>query len=358
MTRAHILLAASTVALGGCAGGASLGRFDVRPVVPEDYAARGTPLEAGVYELGKRQLAAGNAGLAIDAFRRALRTDPASVEALNGLAVAYDRIRRFDLSRRYYEQALGIDPRSAVALHNFGYSLALQGKAAEGRELLARAAELGDQQVKSKAQHHLASIDNAGAPAVASRTLPVVVSVARQWIERTTASVQTLVTTADPVEVAGSEVAPHLRNVHVVSDAAAPVPPAGSALPSVARAVAEMAVAETKTALAGAATQMPQVPVVVVNGVGRPRMASRLGGYLSDHGIRVAGLGNGWNHKGRHSVIHYAPASRPAAVTIAQLLPFEVALQPADVPAGVVQLVIGRNALRFDDNLIRRQREA
>lgn len=349
----RVLLMGSCTLLAACSGAVGIANFAPRPVVPEGYGAAdaGSP-----YQLGKRQLQAGNVGLAIDAFRKAVRAEPGSIDALNGLAVAYDRIGRFDLSRRYYEQALGIEPESATLLHNYGYSLALQGKADEGRELMARAATLNDPAVKSKAQQNLAELGGARAstpPMTAERPTAQAV---RQWIERTTETVQTLVTTADLV--GSADVEPRLRTVHRAADAAVlPVRPAVGGFPSTAQAVAQMAM-EGPTQLSNETTSRALAPVVVVNAVGRGRMATRLGGYLSTHGVEVAGLGNGRGRGQLQSVIRYAPVNRSAAVAVAQLLPFKVGLQSAAVPAGAVQIVLGRNALGFDDKLIRRQREA
>lgn len=73
------------------------------------------------------QLALGNVALALEGFRKAAREDPASVDAYAGIAQCYDRMRRFDLSRHYYEQALAIAPRDGALLTRFAASLELQG---------------------------------------------------------------------------------------------------------------------------------------------------------------------------------------------------------------------------------------
>src|SRR3546814_8163838 len=58
----------------------------------------------------------------------AMAEEPASVEAVNGLAAAYDQLGRYDLSERFYQRALAMDPASVQTLSNFGYSLLLQGR--------------------------------------------------------------------------------------------------------------------------------------------------------------------------------------------------------------------------------------
>ena len=76
----------------------------------------------------------GSIGLATEGFRRALREDPASVDALNGLAACYDQLGRFDLSRSYYERALALAPTDARLYANLATSLTMQGKTAEDRK--------------------------------------------------------------------------------------------------------------------------------------------------------------------------------------------------------------------------------
>ena len=209
--RALILLPAL---LAGCAG-LDLARFEPRPVVPEGYALQGSGSE--LYEQGKRQLGAGYAALAIDAFRRAARAQPDSIDALNGLAVAYDRIGRYDLSRRYYEAALGREPNSAMLLHNFGYSLALQGKRDEGRALIARALASGDPSVLARGRANLAALGGAAAPPPATE---LAVMSATRWIERTSETTQTLVTGAPVGRSTGATVEARYR--HVFHDEGAP----------------------------------------------------------------------------------------------------------------------------------------
>src|SRR3546814_742726 len=80
------------------------------------------------YGEAKSDLAAARYGLEVKRFRRAMADDPASVEAVNGRAAAYDQLGRYDLAERYYQRALAMDPTSVQTLNNLGYSLLLQGK--------------------------------------------------------------------------------------------------------------------------------------------------------------------------------------------------------------------------------------
>ena len=83
---------------------------------------------AAAYEEGRRQFYAGQFGLAARSFERAVEVAPNSVEALNGLGAAYDRIGRFDLARGHYERALRLEPASVQTLNNLGYSYFLEGR--------------------------------------------------------------------------------------------------------------------------------------------------------------------------------------------------------------------------------------
>jgi Flp pilus assembly protein TadD len=90
--------------------------------------ARNTPLPGGdAYETGRGLLAAGDITGAMAAFREALLEAPQSVDTLNAIAVCYDRLGRYDVSRSYYDAALAIEPGSVLVLNNLGYSLYLQG---------------------------------------------------------------------------------------------------------------------------------------------------------------------------------------------------------------------------------------
>src|SRR5687767_1972656 len=124
----HPALIASVLAVSGCAADRPDAKLAVRSIAGDHSKLLATTDAGRAYGAGKRHLVEGATGLAIDAFRHAVRLDPKSIDALNGLAAAYDRIGRFDLSRRYYEQALGIEPNAQFILANLGYSLMMQGR--------------------------------------------------------------------------------------------------------------------------------------------------------------------------------------------------------------------------------------
>ena len=89
--------------------------------------------------LGKKHFDAGNFTLAERHFRRAVELHPRNVEAWLGLAASYDRLRRFELADRAYDQAVKIAGPTAEILNNRGYSYMLRGDAKRARETLLEA---------------------------------------------------------------------------------------------------------------------------------------------------------------------------------------------------------------------------
>jgi tetratricopeptide (TPR) repeat protein len=106
--------------------------------VPRPLAS-GFSAEGGVadpYADGKRHLAEGNYELAAQRFGQALTHDGRSLDALNGLGVAYTRLGRFDSAGTQFERALQIEPTDAATLNNYGWSLIEQGRLREARAFL------------------------------------------------------------------------------------------------------------------------------------------------------------------------------------------------------------------------------
>lgn len=83
----------------------------------------------------------GNIALAAEGFRKALREDSSSIDAMNGLAACYDRLGRFDLSRGFYERALALAPGDARLYANLATSLSLQGNQTEAAQVRAEMVE-------------------------------------------------------------------------------------------------------------------------------------------------------------------------------------------------------------------------
>jgi tetratricopeptide (TPR) repeat protein len=130
------VLTGAVLAAAGCASHS--GQLQVRAL--SDPASKlGTGSERIAEARG--QLALGNVGLAIEAFRTALREQPNSVEAMRGLAACYDSMGRGDLSAQYYQAALAVSPRDPASLNAFAGSMEAQGDHAQAAELRNEAAE-------------------------------------------------------------------------------------------------------------------------------------------------------------------------------------------------------------------------
>jgi tetratricopeptide (TPR) repeat protein len=89
--------------------------------------------------LGKKYFRAADFGLAERHFRRAVELHPRDLESWIGLAASYDRLRRFDLADRAYEQAMKIAGPTPEILNNLGYSFMLRGDYRRARETLLQA---------------------------------------------------------------------------------------------------------------------------------------------------------------------------------------------------------------------------
>ena len=119
----------STTAFAVVACGGQQGKLEIRST-PTPLAEMKRAVPERIAE-ARGQLALGNVALALTSFRIAAREDPNSIDALAGIADCYDRMSRFDLSRRYYESALALAPADTQLLAAFAASLQLQGKSAE-----------------------------------------------------------------------------------------------------------------------------------------------------------------------------------------------------------------------------------
>lgn len=125
--RAKFLGFGTMLAIAACGG--EQGKLTIRSV--------GTPLSPQVKSVssrvadGRSQFALGNVALALESFRKAVREEPGSIDAMTGLAACYDRMGRYDLSRKHYEAALAVEPANQHVLAALAASLDLQGRAQE-----------------------------------------------------------------------------------------------------------------------------------------------------------------------------------------------------------------------------------
>ena len=169
----------TTAALAACGCTADDGKLNVRAIADPLSAAakRGSPMLAE----GRTALALGNVGTALEAFRKALREQPESIEALAGIAACYERMGRYDLSRVNYEAALAIAPNNPILLNSLAASLQQQGRYAEAQALRAEAEQTEAAEVASavrSAQADIASAPTPVSPSAQPATVPRAVELA------------------------------------------------------------------------------------------------------------------------------------------------------------------------------------
>ena len=93
-------------------------------------------------ERGKDEIAVGHAELAVKTLAAAVTEVPADWEAPAILAIAYDRLGRYDEAAAQYRAATAISHENADILNNYALSRALAGHIDEALVLLRRAVAL------------------------------------------------------------------------------------------------------------------------------------------------------------------------------------------------------------------------
>lgn len=109
-----IALIACSLPLGACSSLFGI-HFARSAPKAEAVASRGGDTDAG-----RRQLAEGQIGLAIESFQKALAAGEPTAPAANGLGVAFARLGRFELALGYFQRAMAADPTDARYAANIG----------------------------------------------------------------------------------------------------------------------------------------------------------------------------------------------------------------------------------------------
>ncbi len=386
--RLGLASAALLIALSGCGGSPwSDWRPSMKTTPESSFTADMTP-----YERGKRHFEAGHLGLALQSLRRALAEQPDSVETLNAVAAAYDRLGRFDLAGRYYRRALSVAPRSAQTLNNMGYSLMLQGRLDDASRYLERARALNNAHetiaanltvvqrlAGAKREQNPATAKNEGDGTKVLRESPRLV-----WIERNSQKVQTLKVAVPPVPLAEATERPvrpadaTVRPIRLADATERPVLPADATERSVPLAEAtETPVAPrrvvpaswkeirsapdvrpnalarlVKLSTAYHGSELREARIEVSNGAGRRWMAARSRAFLTSRGANVRWLTNAKHFSNMVSVIFHRKGFREQAEMLARLLPIRVRVEAIENQRADVRLKLGGDLLEFDRRLI------
>jgi len=135
-----LLASALVVGLGASLGGCGhlprqfANLFKVRPLVPTSLGQMGPyAAEDRLYADAVRAIDKRDYGQAIDLLQVARENRPGDPRVLTAMGVVYDKLGRFDLSDRYYDQAEKADPGSRIVALDRRYSMLLRnaGRAAQ-----------------------------------------------------------------------------------------------------------------------------------------------------------------------------------------------------------------------------------
>lgn len=289
------LLAALTLfgLLNGCA--TSPGLSGIRPV--GGVAVGQTSVAAG-----NEMVARGQYGLALAAYRRVLRLDPANSQAMEGLAISYELLGRADLADRYYQEALALSPRNPRIYQNFAAFLHTQKRHADADRLVA------DMRI---------AIPDAPVEAV-----PAAVA----------GTAQATPVENEPVDVATVPPEPDVRLIRQSDRATLVVtmPPA-AAVPAV-KAPAEIAAAPDGIR-----------PPRVVNAIGRRGVARQTAALLARHGFAGVEIGDA-AFKLKRSRILVPLHKRELGEHLSRSLPFKARIEES-ARVDRAQILIGGDAL-------------
>lgn len=266
------------------------------------------------YERGKRYLEVHDYGLAIQSFSADLERDPKSIASLNGLAIAYDRLGRVDVAENYFNQALAVDPNSAVTLSNMAYYRMTHGDTKTAAELFERASASLAPGTWDRTHEEIASALHNNK-----------VALARLAAEHDASTATAVPVPQPPIErLNDKEWAFHGSQ----SPAAAPAAPAQAA--------------------PQADVAAPRTRIDVVNASGRWRMARHIGHFLARRGVAVGRLLNAQSFGRARSVLFFRTESRQSAETVNGLLPVRVRLIEVRRSGQAMELVAGHDLDAFD----------
>lgn len=318
MRNLHNILGLSVVAtlLSGCYGP----YVSVQPKDDPNTIMTSLHLNQRSYDIGKKHLKASSYGLAIEAFRHDIQTKGQSVESLNGLAITYDLLGRYDLSQKYYEQAILLNKAQAFTYNNFALSQYQQKNYDDARLLIAKAQDLyrykPEQTQVVTANNQLIETSKVTALARHLNTQPIYKP------ERTKAHEWTI------------------RKQSIISD--------------------KNTLNKTKSVISKEKLNLNNKPRVkwfdeakyrIRNGTGRYRMALRFSKFLGLRGIDITQRANANHYEYKTSLIEYKPGFEEAAKAFAKHFTVPVELKPSQKHPADVTLTLGADMIEFDKSL-------
>ncbi len=363
-------------------------------------------LSASHYKLGRYYQQQGKHQQAIAEFTKAIDNDRGYCKAYNAIAMSHDALKHCELAYKSYEQARQCDPQEAYIYNNYGCSSLLCGNYEHGLELLRKAAQLSQDNLRIKNNIKLAQmftereIKPEQQPAQeASEALAMTPSMPPAEEAVTTEPAVSLVT--EPAntafETAPSEAAATVIADIPVSDIAetgteAPlqtevlepitlhreqsktIPPlpaveteqinqvTAQKLPSSVQnsiMIGNLVIQETsETNEKAAASNETQKVIEVSNGNGITGMAGKSANYFRDHGFIVGRLTNAKDFHFQESIIYYKEGYFEVAKELARITPGMQNMEKVDSfgrPSIGVRILLGRDLVnaQFPDKLPR-----
>ena len=95
-------------------------------------------LQVSDFVQGKKAVADKNWQAAVDAFKRALKSEPRNPDIHNMLGYSYRNLSQMDLSFKHYNEALSLDPDHRGANHYIGIAYLKSNQLEKAKEHLAR----------------------------------------------------------------------------------------------------------------------------------------------------------------------------------------------------------------------------
>jgi hypothetical protein len=258
-------LVAGLALTSGCAANHEL---QVRAI--PDPAAK-LRYSGSLLDVGRAQLSLGNAGTALETFRKLLREQPANPDAFAGIAACYQAMGRYDLEQANYEFALAYAPHDQRLLTALASSLQRQGQTAQAANIYAEITRAASARSAAAVQPDLTSVD---VPRMSSvtvdwpRAAPVAAPAPAAPIS-VKAAVLPAIVNAGPAPAVVKAIAP--RHVDaptpptIIAAVAAPAPVSAPANPVLVKAAATPVVLAAMPAVAAKpiALDARELPVIV-----------------------------------------------------------------------------------------------